>query len=252
MEVKMFNKIRVKVKTYPITLATIFGLFIVGAIMNLVVADLNAKNEAARLEAAERASISVKVTINDQEFNMTTRHKKVEDIISTLGFKIMEGDQVYPGLDERVGDQDEIRVILQERKSTIEYAEVQNTATREGFQFVYQKKLTDAELTAYSAGYEHTSKNPDDPLYGITFSGAYVQDGHTVAVDPKVIPLGWWMYIEGYGYRKAEDTGNAVRNKRVDIYYDDNDVARAFGLKRNVTIYVIGPEDPRTHTRVEL
>ncbi|WP_315974117.1 3D domain-containing protein [Paenibacillus thiaminolyticus] len=38
-----------------------------------------------------------------------------------------------------------------------------------------------------------------------------VSEGRTIAVDPDVIPLGWWVYIEGIGFRRAEDTGGAVK-----------------------------------------
>ena len=117
--------------------------------------------------------------------------------------------------------------------------------TREGISFSYTKVLDQAELTAYSAGVEHTGKNPEDYWYGMTFTGTKVQEGRTIAVDPKVIPLGWWVYIEGYGFRCAEDTGSAVKNERIDIYFDDNEFVHSFGLKRGVKVWVIGPNDPR-------
>jgi uncharacterized protein YabE (DUF348 family)/3D (Asp-Asp-Asp) domain-containing protein len=56
-----------------------------------------------------------------------------------------------------------------------------------------------------------------------TATGTTVRKG-TVAVDPGVIPLGTQMYIPGYGYGWAEDTGGAVRGNIIDLGYGPNDV----------------------------
>lgn len=55
-----------------------------------------------------------------------------------------------------------------------------------------------------------------------TATGTTVKKG-TVAVDPSVIPLGTQMYIPGYGYGWAEDTGGAVKGKIIDLGYGPND-----------------------------
>ncbi|MBW5449058.1 DUF348 domain-containing protein [Cohnella sp. CFH 77786] len=104
--------------------------------------------------------------------------------------------------------------------------------------------LKNVTLTAYSAGPASTGKSKGDEGYGITASGTKVQEGRTIAVDPDVIPMGWWVYIEGIGFRRAEDTGSAVNGKKIDIYYDSESRADRFGLKRGYTVYVIGPVKP--------
>lgn len=96
-----------------------------------------------------------------------------------------------------------------------------------------------ATLTAYTAGFESTGKTPSHPQYGITASGAKVKDNHTIAVDPNVIPLGTYVYIEGLGIRKAEDTGSAIKGNKIDVYIPDLDEAIAFGVKKNVKVYVL-------------
>jgi 3D (Asp-Asp-Asp) domain-containing protein len=58
---------------------------------------------------------------------------------------------------------------------------------------------------------------------GRTATGTTVRKG-TVAVDPSVIPLGTRMYIPGYGYGVAEDTGGAVTGNIIDLGYGPNDV----------------------------
>ena len=65
-----------------------------------------------------------------------------------------------------------------------------------------------------------TAYYPGDPLAWrdgtITFLGQKMQRG-IVAVDPKVIPLRTRLYISGYGYGYAGDTGSAIKGDRIDL-----------------------------------
>ncbi len=60
----------------------------------------------------------------------------------------------------------------------------------------------------------------------------------TVAVDPKVIPLGSLLYIEGYGYAIANDTGSAIKGNVVDVYMEYGPQCYTWGA-RKVNVYVI-------------
>ncbi|MFB5763032.1 ubiquitin-like domain-containing protein [Paenibacillus medicaginis] len=111
-----------------------------------------------------------------------------------------------------------------------------NTISRVGIEFKYTKVLSNVSMTAYSA---------QQPGIGTrTSSGTRVTEGRTIAVDPNVIPIGWWVYIEGLGFRRAEDTGGAIKGNKIDVYYESLNQAMNFGRKTGMTVYVIGPVKP--------
>ncbi|MDU5110469.1 MAG: 3D domain-containing protein [Clostridium sp.] len=60
----------------------------------------------------------------------------------------------------------------------------------------------------------------------------------TVAVDKNVIPLGSKVYVEGYGYAIASDTGGAIKGNKIDLYFNTLEECYSFG-RRTVTVHVI-------------
>lgn len=117
-------------------------------------------------------------------------------------------------------------------------------ATIEGEAVPVLKVLKDVELSAYTANKESTGKRYGDPGHGITKTGTQVKEGRTIAVDPRVIPLGWWVHIEGIGLRRAEDIGTFVKGKEIDLYMKRTSQAKKFGRQDGHTVYVIGPRIP--------
>jgi 3D (Asp-Asp-Asp) domain-containing protein len=73
---------------------------------------------------------------------------------------------------------------------------------------------------------------------GVTATGLRAGPG-IVAVDPRVIPLGTHLYIPGYGFALAGDTGGDIRGDRVDLGFSSYSEALRFGRKA-VTVYVLG------------
>jgi uncharacterized protein YabE (DUF348 family) len=52
-----------------------------------------------------------------------------------------------------------------------------------------------------------------------------------IAVDPRVIPLGTKVYVEGYGYAIAADTGSAIKGNKIDLLMPTENAALRWGRK---------------------
>ena len=75
------------------------------------------------------------------------------------------------------------------------------------------------EITHYCKCTRYCGKND-----GITATGTQATAGRTIAVDPKVIPLGTAVIIDGHPYI-AEDTGGAIKGNKIDIFCDSHEEA---------------------------
>lgn len=60
----------------------------------------------------------------------------------------------------------------------------------------------------------------------------------TISVDPNVIPLGSKVYVEGYGYAIASDTGGAIKGNKIDLYMNSLQECYSFG-RRTVILHII-------------
>lgn len=128
-----------------------------------------------------------------------TYHYKVR------AYKKVDGEKILAGYSEPVSAKAK-KVKLKDSKKGFEY-----------------KKKFKVKAYAYSGG-------------GRTAMGTKARVGE-IAVDPKVIPLGTKVYVEGYGYARAEDTGGNIKGKKIDLYMNSSSACYKWGV-REKTIYV--------------
>lgn len=63
-----------------------------------------------------------------------------------------------------------------------------------------------------------------------TATGHMARAGHTIAVDPTVVPYGSHVKINGVEY-VAEDCGGAVKGNTIDIFFDTHEETEQFGVR---------------------
>ncbi|MDQ0214106.1 3D (Asp-Asp-Asp) domain-containing protein [Oikeobacillus pervagus] len=88
------------------------------------------------------------------------------------------------------------------------------------------KKVITVKSTAYTANCKGCT--------GITATGFNLKKNpkaKVIAVDPKVIPLGTKVHVEGYGEAIAADKGGSIKGNKIDVYVQTKQEARNWGVR---------------------
>lgn len=127
---------------------------------------------------------------------------------------------------QKIRDREISRTTLEESQDKIVAigTEVGNPEANAPVSGNYSKVMT-VEATAYT----HTGN--------LTATGTVARVG-VIAVDPRVIPLGTRVYVEGYGYAVAEDTGGLIKGNIIDLFMDTNEECINWG-RRHVKMYIL-------------
>ncbi|MDD7764254.1 MAG: 3D domain-containing protein [Peptoniphilaceae bacterium] len=177
-------------------------------------------------------------SVNEEEFSNFELTESGNEIVSTTkseeqkqGEKVSEevsvkSDEVL--VDGKVVSKEQIE--KEKEKSKVQEEKQELPSTNASVDFNY-KEVKTMVATAYSAD---PSENGG---YSTTKLGTKLRYG-VIAVDPSVIPLGTKVYVEGYGYAIAEDTGGAIKGNKIDVCIPNKDQVFQFGVKK-VKVYIL-------------
>lgn len=90
-------------------------------------------------------------------------------------------------------------------------------------------RIIRVEATAYSSA--------ESGMGAYTALGTLCRRG-VIAVDPGIIPLGTKVFIPGYGYAVAEDTGGAIVGHKIDVAFDSVAECYEFG-RQFIDLYIV-------------
>lgn len=98
--------------------------------------------------------------------------------------------------------------------------------------------IGDFKITHYCVCSKCCGKSPTNPTYGITATGTLATAGRTIAVDPRKIPYGSKVVIDGHTYI-AEDCGGLIKGNKIDICVSSHTEAYQKGIRNDVPVYLI-------------
>ncbi len=130
--------------------------------------------------------------------------------------------------------------VLQQKLSDAENTikEQEKTIQKIKQEEVQKKKLEDADKGTYLGNFNLSFYSKEQFPNSSTSTGVMPQVGVTVAVDPKVIPLGTKIHIEGLGVRIAQDTGGAIKGNKLDVFVATTAEAYQMG-RQNRKVWIV-------------
>lgn len=110
--------------------------------------------------------------------------------------------------------------------------------TNDGYAYIKSEYLSDTEVSLEYIGQFKISHYCCEPYKhicgdgnGLTRTGIPVHPG-LISVDPKVIPLGSKVMIDGVEYQ-AEDTGGMIKGNKIDMAVKTHEEAKKLGVHYN-------------------
>jgi 3D (Asp-Asp-Asp) domain-containing protein len=96
-------------------------------------------------------------------------------------------------------------------------------------EIIFLRRIAHEEYVATA----YLSVDPKEGRHsGLTATGVMAKPHFTVAVDPEVVPINSWIWIDDLGWWKAQDTGNAIRGKKIDLCLSTREEALEFGVRK--------------------
>lgn len=157
---------------------------------------------------------------------MRIKEREIKDLIEKYDNMILEYENKIELMDEYILETNKVILILEN--------EIEETNDKLNKANSKIKSLENKTMSGNTMTFEATAYSGDT----ITATGTVPKVGRTIAVDPKVIPYGSQVYIEGMGTYIAEDCGGAVKGNIIDIFMSSKEECREWG-RRKVQIKIL-------------
>ncbi|MGE7781605.1 LysM peptidoglycan-binding domain-containing protein [Peribacillus sp. NPDC097264] len=182
---------------------------------------------------ANKYHVSIKDLKSWNNLNTDTIHPKQALVIKPAANKVEAASTGPDNKAEQAAPAQETAPVQKTAPTQPEKTEKEkNVSQNESNQDNVAKEMT-VRATAYTADCQGCS--------GVTATGVDLKanpNQKVISVDPSVIPLGTKVYVEGYGYATAADTGSAIKGNKVDIFIPNKEDALNWGVK-NVNLKIL-------------
>ena len=213
------------------------------------------KNQDVQLNELDKVEPALTDELTDKRDVTITRIEKVTDVVEEpIAFNVVEknDDNIEKGVQKVINSGKEGK---QEKHFEVTIENGQEVARKLLKTETVQKsedrvvalgtKVVQTSTALASRGNDSVSKEfyVNSTAYtahcngcsGTTATGMNLRanpNAKVIAVDPNVIPLGTKVYVEGYGYAVAADTGSAIKGNKIDVFLSSKSAAYRWGSKK--------------------
>lgn len=204
-------------------------------------------HQGIKLKELDRVEPSLSEQIKDNGVINVIRVEKVTDVVEEpIQFAIVtrkdsslaKGKEriVSEGLQGHVSREYEVilennkevsRKLIHESKINEKMDKIVAVGTKELPQQDSRSEEFYVNTTAYTANCNGCSGHTSTGINLHTNPNAKV-----IAVDPRIIPLGTKVYVDGYGYAIAADTGSSIKGYKVDVFFASTSQAYRWGTRK--------------------
>ncbi|MBO0993017.1 3D domain-containing protein [Bacillus sp. SD088] len=199
--------------------------------LNNLSSDIILPNQTLALDAQEAEEIYT-VKAGDSLWDIASTYNVT--VKQLKKWNKLDGDTIHPGQELHIQGNNKV-----EENNNPQQKEEKDVSTQSEKSEPVQADNEPAgkEMTVTATAYTASC----DGCSGVTATGIDLKknpDQKVIAVDPKVIPLGSKVQVEGYGTAVAGDTGGAIKGKKIDLFMPAKSDATKFGV-RSVKIKVL-------------
>ncbi|MBU7594102.1 G5 and 3D domain-containing protein [Metabacillus halosaccharovorans] len=213
------------------------------------------KNQDVQLNELDKVEPALTDELTEKSNVTVTRIEKVTDVVEEpIAFNVVEkkDDNIEKGVQKVInsgkeGKQEKHYEVTIEngQEVTRKLLKTETVQKSEDRVVALGTKVVQTSTTVASRGNDSVSKEfyVNSTAYtancngcsGTTATGVNLKanpNAKVIAVDPSVIPLGTKVYVEGYGYAVAADTGSAIKGNKIDVFLSSKSAAYRWGSKR--------------------
>jgi len=213
------------------------------------------KNQDVQLNELDKVKPALTDELTEKSNVTVTRIEKVTDVVEEpIAFNVVEkkDDNIEKGVQKVInsgkeGKQEKHYEVTIEngQEVTRKLLKTETVQKSEDRVVALGTKVVQTSTTVASRGNDSVSKEfyVNSTAYtancngcsGTTATGVNLKanpNAKVIAVDPSVIPLGTKVYVEGYGYAVAADTGSAIKGNKIDVFLSSKSAAYRWGSKR--------------------
>ncbi|MBP3041664.1 hypothetical protein J9303_19675 [Bacillaceae bacterium Marseille-Q3522] len=222
----------------------------INAVTTLMDADqdllINQRDDLEKIEAEKEEIAKKEAELVKKQEELASMQTKIQENLNKRQEALAVVQEKYAGLEQELAVAEaekaqiqqsikQIQTDIQKEQKAEQLSSVgQTSAPVKEVSSVQQPKGKELYVTATAYSHEDTKSDYTSLGYNIRTN----PNLKLIAVDPRVIPLGSKVWVEGYGIAVAGDTGGSIKGHKIDVLMPNSQAALQWG-RRTVKIIIL-------------